>query len=478
MPSTLTYFIVRLGNGLLAIATLAVLSRLLSTSEYGVYALYMSAGAVLSSIFFQWLEFAIARFYPSYLDNPKKIMATVTRGFWLATALVAFFCIAAFFMHEILRIEPLMIGILFFLIVGLGRYTLTLQIINSQNSPIQYGVLSWSKSLISLIAAIVLINHGMSERGALFGFVAGLMLAVMVIKSENRISWPFGSLGGQFSVEMFRYGLPLSLNIISSSMVDVADRVMIGGLLGVTFVAPYALAYDFVQFSVGPFMNVFILTTFPSIVRFFDNNDYESTDKHLKTLGNNLLIFGLPLVFILCVLCEDISIFMFGIKYQQEVTILLPWLAIAIFIGVFKSYFLDLVFQLHHATKYQVYIAVLMAIVNIVLNLVLLPIYGVIAAAWSILAAFSLGAIVSWVIGRQLYILPNLSDVFFKMIFSSGIIFFAMYLMTALNGFIWMLLKLILIFILYVVMAFTLDMLGCRHFIRKAFCNIREAFLK
>jgi O-antigen/teichoic acid export membrane protein len=47
------YFIVRAGNGVFAIATLAVLTRFLSPAEYGVYALGMAIASVVSTIFFQ-----------------------------------------------------------------------------------------------------------------------------------------------------------------------------------------------------------------------------------------------------------------------------------------------------------------------------------------------------------------------------------------------------------------------------------------
>ena len=56
--------------------------------------------------------------------------------------------------------------------------------------------------------------------------------------------------------------------------------------------------------------------------------------------------FGLPAAAGLGVLAGDISEIIFGNEYRQDSATIMPWLAAAIFVGAFKSYFLDMVFQL------------------------------------------------------------------------------------------------------------------------------------
>jgi O-antigen/teichoic acid export membrane protein len=47
------YFIVRVGNSVLAFVALAAFTRLLSPEEYGAYALGMSVATVTSGVLFQ-----------------------------------------------------------------------------------------------------------------------------------------------------------------------------------------------------------------------------------------------------------------------------------------------------------------------------------------------------------------------------------------------------------------------------------------
>ncbi len=470
MPSTLTYFVVRLGNGLLAIATLAIFSRLLSPTQYGKYALLIAVTAVLSSVFFQWLSAAIGRFLPKYSENPAKIMAVITRWFWLASAgLVSLFIIALAF-HKKVNMQPVTMGLLCLITLALGRYTIALQIANSQNVPMQYCMLSWTKISVALLASVGFIYCGLGEQGALLGFLVGLVLTLIVFEPPPRMGFLFGKVDANLSNDMCRYGLPLTLNFLAIVLLDLVDRFMIATLLGVTYVGPYSLAYDFVQLAIGPFLNIFFLSAFPIIVHLYEARKHSEANAQLQALGEKLIGFGLPLVVCLSVLSGDISGFLFGLEFQHDAHMIMPWLAAAIFVAVFKSYYLDVPFQLHHATKYQSYIAVVMVITNIVLNLIFLPRYGVIAAAWSTLAAFIVGATLSWAIGRNFFSMPNLKTTVWKVFFAGFCMGLVLFLFSPLVGITWLLVKIVLAIIAYSILVlvfkiagFSSFLMGCRH---------------
>jgi O-antigen/teichoic acid export membrane protein len=289
------------------------------------------------------------------------------------------------------------------------------------------------------------------------------MLAVVAFAPVPLLRVQFGSVDKGLAENMFRYGLPLAFNNLAIATVDVADRFMIGILLGVAQVAPYAIAYDLVQQSVGPIMNVLFLAAFPLIVQAFDSAQEESTRNRLHALGSNLLGLGLPVTAAVGFFAGDISEIILGNDYRQDATTIMPWLAAAIFIGAFKSFFLDVVFQLRNATKYQGYIAILMVAVNIVLNLIFLPIYGAIAAAWSTLATFMVGALSSWVMGRSLFTLPCLWKDFLKSAGATAIMIVVLHLLPTSSGTIWLSFNISVAIITYAVLAWALDVAGFRR---------------
>lgn len=452
----------RVGNGVFAIVTLAVFTRLLSLEEYGVYALGLAVASIASGVLFQWLNVAISRFYPPNLNNPRKVMGVVSFGFWVAMAVATSIFIGLFPFLEVYGVESITGIVLFLISIALGLYTMALQTANSESRPILYGQISWAKGGGTLLAGFIFIHYGVGDRGALLGYLVGLMLAVIVFAPDLLYQLKLGSMDKRLAGNMFRYGLPLAFNSLAIATVDVADRFMIGILLDVAQVAPYAIAYDFVQQAVGPMMNVLFLAAFPLIVQVFDSAQYESTQYRLHALGSNLLGLGLPVAAAVGFFAGDISEVIFGNDYRQDATTIMPWLAAAIFISAFKSFFLDVVFQLHHTTKCQGYIAILMVTANIVLNLIFLPIYGVIAAAWSTLATFVIGALLSWIMGRSLFKLPSLWKDFLKSSGATATMVVILHLLPSSSGSFWLSFKILVAIITYAILAWVLDVAGFR----------------
>ena len=466
MTTTLSYLIFRFANGILAILTLSYFTRLLNSFEYGAYAIFVTISLTTSSIFFYWLTESIARFFPNHHQNPSEISTVIAKWFWTSTAVASALFIAAFPLCEKYKLSPIMFFAIFVLTVAHGRYSMVMQITNSQNSPIRYGLLSLSKSVLTLLFGVVLIKCGLGGHGALIGFLVGIVFAILIFEPQPRIGYAIGKVNSKISTNFIRYGLPLTFSCLGGILVDFVDRLMIGSIIGVSSVAPYAIAYDFIQLTMGPVLNVIMLSTFPLIVKTYDSGKYEESNKYLHDLGVNIIAFGLPLVVGVVCLSEDISKSLFGKGFFQESAMILPWLTVAIFVGLFKSYYLDLAFQLRHSTKYLGYIALIMAVVNILINLLFLSRYGLIAAAWATLGAYLVGAFMSSVIGRHLLPMPCLNQVLLKCISASFVMAFILYLMSSLDGIFWLIAKVLIASSVYGVLGLALNIAGCRRFVK------------
>ena len=460
------YFIVRVGNGIFNITMLAIFSRMLSPLEFGAFALGLAVVTLASGVLYQWLYVAVIRFYTVKIEDFKKVTAAAAHGFWFTSAAAAVLCIASIPFREVFNLDSVTVGILFLTTVVLGRHTLALHESNALGKPLRYGMLSWSKGGGTLLAGIALISYGGGDRGALLGFLLALVISVFAFAPKPLILIKFGDVDKQLAENMFRYGLPLTFNHLVVAVLDVADLFIIGSLLGVVYVAPYAVAYGLVQQSVGPIMNVLFLANIPVIVRMFEEEQVEHVRIRLHVLGSRLIGLGLPAAIGVGFLASDISDILFSNDYRQDATMVMPWLAAAIFVGSIKSFFLDVVFQLRHETKYLGYIAMLMVAVNIALNLLLLPRYGVIAASWATLAAFTSGALISWRVGKSFFALPALGNIFWSSASASAFMIFVLYLLPPSSGLIWLLAKFAVGFIVYAVMAWVLNVGGCRRLLK------------
>jgi O-antigen/teichoic acid export membrane protein len=454
---SLIYLFIRAGSGILAIATLVIFTRMLSPKEYGTYALVMAIATMASAILFQWLNVAVGRFYNMYRTTPDLIVGAASRGFWISTTIGAIVFFSALPFHTQFGVQPILIAMLFIIVVAQGRYDFMLQIANAQRTPMQYGKLSWIKSGGALIFGVMFIHYGLAESGALLGFLFGLVFAVFSFKALCGIAVSKTTDNSKISLDMFRYGFPLTLTFFSNVVVGLSDRYIIGWTLGASAVAPYAAAYDLVQQLIGAIMNILFLAAFPLILHALEKEGDDAARYHLKRLGTGLIYIGLPATIGFCVLSTEIANLVFGAEYREIAGRVMPWIGAAIFVGTFKSYYFDVAFQLRYQTKYQGYIAALMAFVNILLNFIFVPKYGVMGAAWSTLAAFLLGAILSWYLGRCIFILPSLKNQWLGSTIASLVMAVAMWSLPAIDGILGVLVTIIGGILIYIMIILVLN---------------------
>ena len=315
---TFQYFVVRAGNGIFALVTLVIFSRLLSPTEYGLYALGTSIATVASGVLFQWLNLAVGRFYVGETDDKRKVSEIATLGFWVSTAAAAILFIGVLPIREVLGVELVLFFIVFLITVFIGRHTLALQLANAESRPFQYGLLSWAKCIGTLVGGIILIGYGIGGTGALMGILTGLVFSQIVFDPQPLIPVKFTGFDKRLAKLMFCYGLPLTFNNLALALVDVADRFLILSLLGMAHVAPYSVAYDLVQQLVGPLMNVLFLAAFPLIVRMFETAGGESISLQLHALGSSLIRFGLPCAISVGYFASDISEIFFSDDYHKD----------------------------------------------------------------------------------------------------------------------------------------------------------------
>ena len=441
-----------------AISTLFCFSRLLSSSEYGLYALVMAVATVISAVFYQWINAAVGRYYPMYIGEVNKVIDVAERGFWASTAVAIVIFLVLLPFSKLFNIEPEILAIIFLLSIFMGRHSLALELANAQGSPLKYGILSWIKGASGLVLGASLISIGVGVHGALVGTLIGLVFGVITFGPKIHIKMTLNRSEIKLTKEMFLFALPLTLNSLSIVIVDLADRIIIATLIGTEKVASYAITYDFVQLTIGSIMSVIFLSNFPMIIKLYEIEGKKSASNQLSDLGSKLITFGFPVVVGFWILSGEIAGVFYGKYYNQEIAKIMPLLAFAIFVGAFKCSFLDVPFQIKHATKYQVYIAVFMATVNIILNLLLIPKFGVIGAAWATLASFVVGALTSWLVGRTLLLLPNMVNVFGRKALASSVMAAILYLLPLTTDYIWLPIKFTFGVFIYGIIIFVLDL--------------------
>lgn len=391
-------------NGAIALATMYFLTRMLTPTEYGVYALGVAAIGTLSSMLFQWIAVTVSRFYALHLANPDVLLGAAYRIFIPLATLFALACAA----YSLWLPAG---GPTLWLVIAVGSGTIasglhlvSIQVANARIEPLRYGLLTASRGALALLGAVLFINAGFGGDGAVFSAALASIAAVLFFGQRRRDKSVRDD--GQLRRQMIAYGLPLTVTYIATMILDYSDRFIIGWWLDASAVAGYAAPYDLCQQTVGVALNVFFLVSYPRITRAWEQGGASAARQAMVPLARSMLC-ATPLVLgVFAGMADDISTLIFGSGIRRQAAQLMPWITVAVGVAFCKGYFLDIAFQLTRTTRTQSKIIVVMALLNVALNVVLLPYLGIIGAALSTLIAFSCGALMSWWLGRGLAIYP------------------------------------------------------------------------
>ncbi len=397
---TTLYFGVRAVNGVLGLATLSFLTQWLSPVDYGRYALGASAVAVGASILFQWLNVSVSRFHGRGEDADVRLLSEAARMFALITAAVALVTAAIVFV----RGDLLPVGRGFAVAVALGccamgLHNLHLQIVNSRHQPLRYGLITSTRAAVALLGATLALHLGWGVTGTLSALAAGCIVAVGLFGAR----WPLRIVPENAALrrELVSYGLPLSATYLATMLIDASDRFLIGSLLGVASVAPYAASYDLTQQTVGVVLNVFFLSLYPRITRAWESEGEDGARRELAPLARCIALAAPFVVGVLAAFAAPIARLLLGAPVRDQAAQLMPLIALAIALGGVKSYLLDIPLMLQRRVRAHLVVTFLMAGANIVLNLLLLPTLGIIGSALAAVGSFGLGAGIIWWLGRD-----------------------------------------------------------------------------
>jgi O-antigen/teichoic acid export membrane protein len=400
LKNSLIYLIVRVLNGIIAVASFYFLSRLLSATEYGIYALGTSAIAFFGSVLFQWIAVSMARFYAEHSSRSDVLLNEVMRLFLWAIGISLLVLVVFIILPKSNQINFQLAMAIFVGAIAMGGHNIGLQVANVASKPVYYGLLSTTRSVFAFTLAIAASYWGFGGTGAVLGIAvatAGVVLAFKIIRFPEK-----EKKDRLLRSELVRYGLPLTLTYLAMMVLDVSDRFIIGLMLGTAAVAPYAAAYDLTQQVIGALANVLFLASFPNIMNAWKKGHAIEAKQAVIPLSNAMLI-GAPLVAGLFVgWSSEIAHIVFGPALRRDASLIMPWVVIAVTIGCIKSFFLDVAFQLEKTVHMQLQITVAMATFNVILTIALLPMLGVLGAAVSTAIAFFLGACASWWFGRKL----------------------------------------------------------------------------
>ncbi len=187
--------------------------------------------------------------------------------------------------------------------------------------------------------------------------------------------------------EYLTFGLPTIPGNLSSWIVDSSDRFVIGIFLGTAFVGYYVPGY-----TLG-YIIILILTPFsillPSILpKYYEDNDIEKVRLYLKYSLKYFLLVAIPTVFALTILSQPILMILTTPAIASHGYLITPFVAVSGLLFGFYAIISNVII-LNKNTKIMGLIWIIAAVLNLGLNIIIVPHYGILGAAVTTLTAYT-----------------------------------------------------------------------------------------
>lgn len=276
-----------------------------------------------------------------------------------------------------------------------------LSLLRSQNRPLPYSLLSLSNLLVTLFSTLFLVGalrEGIA--GAIIG--NGLGYACIVICTLPGIFLRKGiKIRLDIAKSMLAYGLPLVLNFVSYWILQLLDRYLLSLYASLAETAKYTVAY-----TLGSVISVLVISPFtlawPTIM--FSTAKRKDAQAIFKVIFRYLSMLLLFAAFALSFAATVILNWLFPASYRSAADVI-PFIAAAlVFYGIYFIFMVGA--NVQRRTWLAAVFMTLAAIVNVGLNLILIPSYGTLGAAVATLIGYAALAFAAYLVNRRIYPVP------------------------------------------------------------------------
>ena len=379
-------------KGILIITT-PIFTRLLSTEQYGEYTMYTSWLQIFTIVATLRLNGggfnkAMSK-YPDRRDDYIASLQTVTT--LLTAGLLIIYFLLRNQVNSFTELSTIVtVGMLVELVFSSAINFWTIRNRYEYKYKAVVGVtilIAFSNVFIGLIA-VLLTSEAKGTARVLSCIVVQLIIGGIIYFQNYRKAHKIVDL------ELVRYALGFSIPLLphyfSMYVLEQSDRIMIQKMCGISYAALYGVAY-----SAG----LLLLFITESITSALIPWMYEKLErKDISAIRKKFMpIFYAVIAMLSLFICfaPDIIMILAGEKYREAIYVIPPVTASIFFVFIY-TIFANIEF-FYEMKKFTMYISMGGAVLNLILNYLLINAFGFVAAAYTTLICYALFTIGHWI---------------------------------------------------------------------------------
>lgn len=390
--------------GLIAIP---IITRLFSPEEYGNYILVMATVSVLV-IIVGWLPASIIRFYPTCERDGRirELYGAIAIWFFVTVALLVIIYVGVIrAVHAYMGIQLyylMLIGVLIFVLRAV--FLVSASFLRAKRQVGLYASLFSGYYVASFAIGIALVIYfGYGVEGLLWGHIISLIVMVPLLLKVALVKFSWG--GGSSSTltkEIARYGFPLILGVLAAWVLTFSDRYILELFRGTYEVGIYSASYLISERSIYLLSYLFVLASGPLAMEVWEKEGEAKSREFVTRVTRYYLIICLPAVIGLSFLAKPIIMIFTASEYHQGFHIVYLIAFGVFFLGLQNSFYTGLMF--YKQTKLIMMNVMAAVLLNVVLNFLLVPRYGYMAAAVTTLVSYAFLLTTMIIVSRRYFV--------------------------------------------------------------------------
>ncbi|WP_283170299.1 lipopolysaccharide biosynthesis protein [Curtanaerobium respiraculi] len=367
----------------IAFLTLPLFTRLLTTEQYGQFTIYLSWESIVC--IFITLNLAYGSFAPAMakFESERDAYIASVEGICLALAaiFVAVYLSFADLWNMLFDLPTPLIIVMVLEIVG--QYGIALWCGKKQFEYKYKGVVALNlanAAIAPLVALLLVLNT--NEKG--YAYILGIAITNIVLGGAVFV---FNLVQGRrvFEKRFWKYALafniPLLAYYLSQVVFNQSDRLMINAIVGPDAAALYGVAYNIAMvltFLLNAINNSYIPWLYGKI-----KVGAQSENKPVATAIAGLLA---ALVLMVDWLAPELVFILGGSRYAKAAYVIPP-IAMSLLLLFYAQLFINVEFY-YEQKRHLVFASIGAAVLNILLNAWLIPIFGFVAAGYTTFASY------------------------------------------------------------------------------------------
>lgn len=376
------------GQKFLAFFLIPLYTGFLTTEQYGTIDLITTTVNLLLPVLTLNVAEAVMRFTIEYKGSDDYVIfgiGTVIKG----SCLLAIFVALLSYVPELQDLKPYFVYLVL-VFTGNAIYSLMQNYLRAMDKIQLMVVASLVNSVIMLVLDIVLIAKlHMGISGYYISMISGLAVAILVMEfgSSFHKHLDFHSpVSQKVRRECLCYSIPTVFTALAWWVNSSLDKYFVTAFCGFSANGIYSVSYK-IPTILGMFQNIFTQAWTLSAIKEFDPEDKEGFFGKTYNIYNSMMVLITSLIMF-------VNIPLSRILYANEFYVASEYVPMLLVSSLFSAMagYLGSIFSAVMDTKTCAYSTIASAIVNIILNTILIPQYGIRGAAIATVIAY----IVAW----------------------------------------------------------------------------------